>query len=97
MTQALYAHMNNKTIKKKRFSVSCVSVFSTIGLSIPTIWGPGLGFYIPSGKGVMALPQGDISCCLIAVAPRFGPGRQLSGSVEELGLQNFLTTQVKEL
>jgi hypothetical protein len=43
MTQALYAHMNNKIKKKERkmalsrFSVSCVSVFGTGGLSIPTL------------------------------------------------------------
>jgi hypothetical protein len=72
-----------------------VSVFGTGGLSIPTTWRLGQGFYIPYRKGVPALPWGDVSCCLMAVAPRFS--RQLSGSVNELELKNFLTMQVKEL
>jgi hypothetical protein len=83
--------------KKKDFSDSCVSVFSIRGLLIPTIWGLGLGFYIPSRKGVLALPRGDASCCLIAAALRFGRVWQLSRSANELRLQNFLITSVKEL
>jgi hypothetical protein len=56
------------------------------------------GYYIPSGKGEpLALPLGDPTCCLAAVAQRFSWQWQLPGSVNELGLQNFLTTWVKEL
>jgi hypothetical protein len=86
----------SREIALSRFSVSCVSVFSTRRLSIPTILGLGPELYIPSRKSVPALPQGDTSCCLIAVAPRFGWGQQLSRSANELRLHNFLTTQVKE-
>jgi hypothetical protein len=74
-----------------------VSVSGIGGLSIPTIWGLCLGFYIPSGKGVLALSLGDTSCCLIAVAPRLDGRQQLSRSANELRLQNFLTKRVKEL
>jgi hypothetical protein len=98
--QLEWAHLHpldQEKIALSRYSVSCVSVFGTGGLSIPTIWWLDPGFYIPSGKGVLALPWGNVSCCLIAVALRFGWGRQLSRSANELGLQNFLTTRVKEL
>jgi hypothetical protein len=93
----MLAPLDQEKIALSRFSVSWVSVFGTWGLSIPTIWGLGLGFYIASRKGVPALPQGDKSCCLIETALRFGQGQQLSRSANELGLQNFLTKPVKEL
>jgi hypothetical protein len=81
----------SREIALSRFSVSSVSIFSTRGLSIPTIWGLCLGFYILLGKEVPALPQRDVSCCLIVVALRLGQGRQHSRSANELRLQNFLT------
>jgi hypothetical protein len=77
--------------------LSHMSVFSTRGLLIPTIWRLDPEFYIPSRKGVPALPRGDVSCCLVVVAQRFSWGWQLSRFVNELRLQNFLTTQVKKL
>jgi hypothetical protein len=80
-----------------RFSVSYVSVFGTGGLSVPTVLRLSPGFYIPYGTGVPVLPQRDESCCLIVAAPKLGQGGKLSGSVNELELQNFLTMQVKEL
>jgi hypothetical protein len=39
----------------------------------------------------LALPWGYASCYLVAVALTIGQGWQLSGSVNELRLQNFLT------
>jgi hypothetical protein len=60
--------------------------------------GAHLGFYILSRKiPFLALPWGDVSCCLVPAAPRFGWGQQLSRSASELGLHNFLTMWVKQL
>jgi hypothetical protein len=98
--QLMWVHVGTLLIKinclVKIFSVFRWSVFSTRGSLVPTSLGLLPGFYIPSWKGVPALPRGDASCCLFVGAPKFGWGQQLSRSVNELGLQN-LKTQVKEL
>jgi hypothetical protein len=87
----------SREIALSRFSVSCVSVFSTRGLVIPTIWGFVQDITFHLGRGARTLTQRDVSCYLIAAALRFGQGRWLSRSVNELGLQNFLTKWVKDL
>jgi hypothetical protein len=63
-----------------------VSVFGTGGSLIPTIWGLSLGFYIPSRKGAAGCSGPEV----LARVTTF----QI---MNELGLQNFLTMQVKEL
>jgi hypothetical protein len=67
------------------------------GSLIPTVCGLVWDSTFCLGKGDLALPWVDVSCCLVAVAPRFDRQQQLSGSANELGLQNFLTMNVKEL
>jgi hypothetical protein len=74
-----------------------MSVFSTGELLLPAIWGFIWDITYRPGRGTPALPWGDASCCLVAATQRFGQGRRLSRSVNELELQNFLTMWIKEL
>jgi hypothetical protein len=86
----------SREIALSRFSVSCVCFWHRRVINTNNL-GARLGFYIPSRKRVPVPPWEDASCCLIMAAPRFGRGQQLSWSANELRLQNFLTTWVKEL
>jgi hypothetical protein len=64
--------LDQEKITLSRFSMSCVSVFGTGGLLLPTIWGFVRDITFRPGRGALALPRGDMACCLVAAAPRFG-------------------------
>jgi hypothetical protein len=77
------------------FCLSCVyflhqSIFNSKSLGAQS----GILHSVWEG-GAMALPRGDVSCCLVEAALRLG-WQQPSRSANELRFQNFLTMLVKK-
>jgi hypothetical protein len=91
------APFGSKEIALSKFSLCLVVYSQHQRVFNSNKLGDCLGFYIPSGKGILALPWGDVSCCLVVAVLVFTQWQKLSGSANELRLQNFLTMWIKEL
>jgi hypothetical protein len=92
-----YTFLIKRNCLAKIFSVSG---FGTRGSLIPTIWGLIWDYTFHLGRPPPAPCHPSPGRCVLLPGcrgPTFGRQQQLSGPANEFGLQNFLTTWVKEL